>query len=102
MRDRLSHIHYVNQLWHLSIETQQASATSFFARRKSDLQNELLEVSGPAIYLEHDVETSQESGRRSYVIRVQAEDRLLDACHIPEDRVEPRLLQRLRQEGRVR
>jgi hypothetical protein len=82
---RISYIHYINNLWHLALESGDRKASSFLGRRKTVLQNELIIDYHDRVILFHDEKASAQGGQKIYSIMFKDNDS--DACHIPEDKI---------------
>ncbi|RPH52314.1 MAG: hypothetical protein EHM85_03440 [Desulfobacteraceae bacterium] len=89
----IDHIHYVNNLWHISLEVDDKDATAFFKRRKTTLQNELLAEHRNDIKLIIDKDESDKLGYDIYSIQFKRKKG--DACHIPFDDIDPDISKQL-------
>jgi hypothetical protein len=81
MKTEIDHIHYVNNLWHLSHEFGDKRTTIFLKNRKTKLQNKLMAKYIHAINLVFDNDETQKVGFPIYSI--QFKEIKGDACHIP-------------------
>ena len=85
LKHLVDYIHYVNQFWHLALETSDHGMAQLFKRRKSSLQKKLLTHFHDQVKLDFDAETSAQTAQDVYVIRINSGG---DACHIPKSDLE--------------
>lgn len=85
LKNLVDYIHYVNQFWHLALETSDHGMARLFKRRKSSLQKKLLTNFHDQVRLDFDEETSAQTAQDIYVIRINSGG---DACHIPKSDLE--------------
>ena len=80
MKKLIERIHYVNNLWHIADEVCDRKASSYFKKRKVQLQNKLLSDYKEEVYLDRDFDNPAGNDNDMLVIRVKEGG---DACHIP-------------------
>lgn len=85
LQNRISHIHYINNLWHLALENGDKKASAVLGQRKAVLQNKLIMDFRDRVILVHDKEASTRSGKK--IVSIQFKDINSDACHIPAEKV---------------
>lgn len=87
LKKKLNHIHYVNNLWHISQELDDRQTAAFFKNRKKCLQNAVIDEYLNDVSLNYDSSLSVQSGKDIYSIEFNAIK--ANACHIPIEDIEP-------------
>lgn len=93
LRCKLDHIHYVNNLWHISLELKDSKVSVFYKNRKTALQNAVINKYRDDVQLTYDDVASSQSEKEIYSIefnKIKA-----NACHIPKEDLEPEILKEL-------
>ncbi len=78
-------IHYINNLWHLSMLLGNEQFAEYFQNRKNELQRKFLNKYKDDVNVMIDETVSDNSGK-VYSIKINNSD--YDACHIPENKLE--------------
>ena len=92
LRRKIDHIHYVNNLWHLSLNLRDYEMASFFKKRKVILQLEVIEENRQDVRLVFDDEAERTKGD---ILLIRLKNHAANACHISRDELMPDMIKEL-------
>jgi len=92
LKRKIDNIHYINNLWHLSLMLEDFETASFFKKRKVTLHLELINENSHDIRLVFDEESERTEGD---VFLIRLDSYTANACHISRDALSSEMIKKL-------